>query len=114
MPEHIGIKDLAARKRALVEESEAQRELLVDELYNLRQSAVVLQRRLKMMSTAASVLGLAGPLVGSLWRFRRAAEPVARGAVKMATKKGILGTVLMGWRMYRKVAPVLQAFMARR
>ena len=104
------MSDLVARKRALVEESEAQRELIVAELQNLKASAAVMQRRLKVMSTAASVLGVVAPLASSFLRFRAA----AREPVRKAAKAGLFGTMLTGWRIYRRVAPVVRTLLARR
>ncbi len=112
MPEHIRVSDLAARKRALVEASEAQREVLLMELDELRLSAVAFQRKLKLFSTAASVLGVLVPLAGSVFRFRAAAT--AAKVVQPAAKRGVLGTMLVGWQMYRKVAPVVQALIRKR
>jgi hypothetical protein len=111
MSEYLRVNDLAARKRALVEESDAQRELIVAELHNLQASAVVFQRRLKVMSTVASVLGVIGPIAGTFLRFRAAAREPAR---KVVSGAGLFGAALTGWRIYRKVAPVIQTLIARR
>ena len=106
-----GLNQLAARKRALIEESEAQREVLVGELHHLSLSAFAFQRRLKIISTTASILGFVTPVIGSLLRSRFAAHsPPARNR----PKRSLLGTVMTGWRLYRRVAPVLQTFITPR
>jgi hypothetical protein len=112
MPVANGIRGLEAQKRALVEESEAQREVIVAELRQLRLTAEVWQRRLKVVSAAASVVAVLGPVAGAIvkGRFSDLQEP----GPKEGSKRTLLGTVLAGWRIYREVAPVVQAFLARR
>lgn len=105
MSRYSGLTDLVSRKRALVEQSETQRQLLATELHHLRLSAVLLQRRLKLLSTAGSVVGLVIPLIGAFirGRYAKATRP------KEQPKRSLLGTALSGWRLYRKVAPVLHS-----
>jgi hypothetical protein len=111
MPGNFGLAELQSRKRALVEASEAQREVLLVEFDNLRLSATAFQRKLKLFSTVASGLGLVVPLVRSIFRFRGDLVAPIR---KERSKRSLLGTALTGWRLYRKVAPVLQTFISRR
>ena len=111
MPDTYGLTELQARKRTLVEASEAQRQVMLVEFDNLRLSATAFQRRLKLFSTIASGLGLVVPLVRSIFRFRADAGAPVR---KERSKGSLLGRALTGWRLYRKVAPVLQTFISRR
>ena len=111
MPGTFGLTELQVRKRALVESSEAQRQVLLVEFDNLRLSASAFQRKLKLFSAIASGLGLVVPLVGSIFRFRAASAVPLR---KERTKRSLSGTALTGWRFYRKFGPVFRTLISRR
>jgi len=97
------VNSLAARKKALVAESEVYRQALRIELQNVRLYAVRMRRKVEFFNSAKPLLLLL-PLVGSLLapRFKERPKKKARGWRRW------LGTGLLGWKMYRSVAPILQ------
>jgi hypothetical protein len=103
------LKALAARKRALVEESELHRQTLRLELQNVRLYGARIQSRFQRFKAARPLL-LALPLFGAFWRWgrRSAPKPKLRGWRRWFN----LG--LSGWRAYRRFAPVLGAMSVMR
>ena len=98
--------ELQARKAALVAESEVYRQTLRLELQNLRLCVLRARKNASFFSSSAPWLLMSGPLIrawiGSLFGRRRF------GRMRLLT------TVLLGWQMYRKLAPIWQQFFGRR
>ena len=103
------VNSLAARRKALVEESEIYRRTLELELQNARLYAARVRQRFQLLRAAKPLLFLL-PLVGSWLRPRVKAEPAkpSRGW------RRVVSGLLLGWRMYRSAAPFLPTFAARR
>jgi hypothetical protein len=89
------IKDLNARKRALVAESEVYRECLKLEVQNLRVYGAGVRKRFRIFSRLNLVLIGAVPLLGGLLRR------------KQTRRMGALGLALKGWQLYRRFGPPL-------
>jgi len=101
------MKDLEARKRALVAESEIYRQTMRLELQNLKLHALRTRRRFDWFTSASPLFALA-PLMGKLFGAR-----LQKQDKKKKRRKGImglLGTALTVWRLYRKAKPVMQGF----
>jgi hypothetical protein len=92
----LSMKELEARKRALVAESEVYRETLKLELMNLQVYGARMQRKVASYGALKPLLFLGAPLIGSLFGRRRKAL------------RGFFGTVLTGYRLYRGFAPLVQ------
>lgn len=93
----LQIKDLKARKRALVAEAEVYRQTLSLEVHNLRLCGVRMRRQVTGW-TSHPLVKLA-PLALGLLRFRRSRR-----------SSGLLGAFRAGlllWQTYRKLAPSL-------
>ncbi len=101
MARFFKIEELQARKRALVAESEVYRQTLGLEIQNLRLYSVQLQRKLSRFAPSNPLWLLAAPLAGLLLRGRR------RGW------RGMIGTALLGWRVYKRVRPILSMLFKR-
>lgn len=97
----FALKDLEARKRALITESEVYRETLKLEVQNLQLYTIRMQRKLSFFSKAAPLLLLVKPLTNLLSPRRKPA------------KRGLLASLLVGWRLYRQFAPMLGVFLRR-
>jgi hypothetical protein len=95
------VKDVESRKRALITESEVYRETLKLEVQNLQLYSVRMRRRLSFVGTVAPLVLLARPLTGLFLQKR------------VPTKRGLFGTAILGWRLYRQFAPVLGALLQR-
>ncbi|HVV72253.1 MAG TPA: hypothetical protein VHI52_12260, partial [Verrucomicrobiae bacterium] len=97
------MNSLAARKKALVAESEVYRQALRIEVQNVRLYAAQMKKRFNLLHSAKPLLTLLPLLAPFLGR---------RAAVRTETKpKGWrrwLNTGLLGWRMYRSMAPFLR------
>jgi hypothetical protein len=88
----FGVKDLAARKRALVAESEAYRQTLRYELRDLRLYGVRMRRKFSVVAVVSPLLSVGAPLAGSLFGKRQSKW------LRMAK------AALAGWQLYRRVA----------
>jgi hypothetical protein len=104
------IKELEARKRALVNESEICREMLKAEVHNLQLYGVGLQSRFHNVRSFGPWFMLAVPLVGPLLGLvsRNKTQPRQRSRLK-----GGLATVLLGLRIYGKYGPWLRRLLAQ-
>lgn len=99
----LQVKDLKARKRALVAESEVYRQSLRLEIHNLRLYGVRMRRQLTGW-TSHPLVKLA-PLALSLFRSRRRKR-----------SSGLFGALRTGfflWQTYRKLAPGLWQLVSR-
>ena len=107
----IEVKDLAARKRALLSQSEVYRQTLALDVQNLQLYAITMQHRLKRLRTIASIVTVAVPLARTLFRSRSLLQAAPAASV---AKRGFFRTLLAGWRLYRKYGPIIQTFVPRR
>jgi hypothetical protein len=98
------VKSLAARRQALVAESEAYRQTLHLELQNIRLYGDGLRRKLRLVNTVKPLL-MVLPFAGVLFGWR--------GNKKEAQKRGgwrrVAGGALAGWRLYGKLSPFLRS-----
>jgi hypothetical protein len=103
----FAVKELELRKKALAAESEVYRETLKLEARNLGLYARYAKLKLSNRSAINPLLMLAPALTGFLLRPRR-----PRKMPRM------LATVLLGWQMYSKFAPLcrnmFQSYLPRR
>jgi hypothetical protein len=96
------IKEFAARKRALAEESEVYRQRLRLELQNFRFYSTSLKRRLSPFRHLRAALPLAGA-AANFWMRRQQGRERPR----------LLRTAILGWRAYRTVASLLRRVTGR-
>jgi len=96
------LKELEARKKALVSESEVYRQTLTLEIQNLRLYNARLQRKFAFVRLANPLLLVVGSLLGS--RFL--------GSRFKGKQRGkwshLLGASLMGWRLFRVFKALLK------
>ena len=94
------MKELEARKRALVTESEVYRETLKLELLNLQIYGARVQRKLATYAAFKPLLFVGVPLIVSLLGRRRHG------------RHGLFAAALVGYRVYRGFAPLLHQLIA--
>ena len=106
-----GLKSLAARRHALVAESEVYRQTLKLEVQNMRLYVARMQRGFRVAQAVKPLLFLL-PLAGSLFGSR----PKAKGPPPASRWRRVLGSVVLGWRLYGKFKPFLDtmSFFRRR
>ena len=97
--------ELAARKRALVEESEVYRELLKLQIRNVTLYSLSLQRKMTSGSGARSILLMALPFLAKF--FMR--SPSRR---KGSSQAGTLGLAFTAFQMVRRFAPIVKNLFA--
>jgi len=102
------MNSLAARKQALVVESELYRQSLAREFAILNRASVQLRRGVKFLRWLRPIL-LVAPIVGSIIGFgSRPQKTPSRGWGKW------WGLALGGWRLYRRALSFLNHFAAKR
>lgn len=110
------MSELEARKRALVTESELNREALEAELENLRQYGAGFFQKIDRVRSFGPWLILAAPLAIPLIRLFTNRKPAA--PPRSSGMKGGLAKILLGVRLYRHYAPMVRSvasqFIARR
>lgn len=95
--------ELKLRKQVLAAESEIYRQTLKLEVYNLRLYSVGARRRLSIVNKVKPVLVLLAPLFALAARRRKEPRP-----------RTWFGKAILGWRFYKRFAPVLQVLLAQR
>lgn len=103
------LNQLAARKRALVAESEAYRQELMLELHQLQIYASGWRRRLRFFSVLQPLLVLL-PILVPLVRGRLVSK---ESKPKAGRWQRLLKFGLLGWRLSRQYAPLVGQFMHR-
>jgi hypothetical protein len=104
------MNDLEARKRALVAESEVYRQALALEVQQIQSHCAGIQRRIDSVRRFRSlffILPLLAPLIG----LRRMTRPAQ--AKRAAGWRGLVGTAMVGWRLYQKFGPVLRSVLPK-
>ncbi len=96
------VRDLEARKRALITESEVYRETLKLEVQNLQLYSIRMRRRFSNLAKIAPLLLLVKPIASLFFKQR-----------KPVVKRGLFGSLILGWRLYRQFAPVVGTFLNR-
>jgi hypothetical protein len=104
------MNSLAARKQALVAESEIYRRALANEIQNLKLSATRIKRNLNFLRLLKPILLLA-PVAASIIGLRSSATPERRPSTGW---RKWWGAALVGWRLYRQAVPMLGHFISRR
>src|SRR5262245_32852311 len=94
----FGLKDLQARKRALVAESEIYRQTLTLEIRNVRLYSAALRRKFAFVSASKPLLIFGLPWLTSLFKRRK------------RRRVGLLKVGFVGWKLYRMVSPLLRRF----
>jgi len=112
MPGLFRVKELEARKRALAVESEVYRQTLQQELRNLGDYAVHARTRFSLVRAFNPLLILGMPAAGYFLRqfFNRKTKAKAQKKSKFSRT---LTTLIFGWRMYRKFAPVWRVLISQ-
>jgi hypothetical protein len=95
------MKELEARKRALVTESEVYRETLKLELLNLQAYGARMQRKFAGFAMLKPLLFVGAPLIGSFFGRRR------------QERRGLFSTAFYGYRLYRGFAPLVQRLIVK-
>jgi hypothetical protein len=101
---------LAARKQALVAESELYRQALALELQELKASTARIKKNFNFLRWLKPII-LFAPLAGSLLGLRsspKVEKPRPTGWRKWC------GGALVGWRLYRQAVPMISRFIPRR
>jgi hypothetical protein len=111
------IRELEARKRALVTESELCREALKAEVENLRHYSAGFFQKIDRVRSFGPWLMLAAPVAIPLFRlFSNRAKPAA--TPRSSGLKGGLAALMLGVRLFRQYAPLVSSlasqFLARR
>jgi hypothetical protein len=101
---------LAARKQALLAESEIYRQALTIEIQNLKLSAAFIKRNLNILRLLKPMLLLA-PVAASIIGLRSSSKPEGRSSDGW---RRWWGAALVGWRLYRQAAPLLGQLLSRR
>ncbi len=104
----LGMSDLAARKQALITESEVYRQTLMLEVEQVRLQARAIHRR---WSAFTSPMFLLAPFLGS-W-LTRTRNRVVFGKKPFGWRRWVLGA-WTAWRLYRQFGPVLSGLLAAR
>jgi hypothetical protein len=99
------MKDLEARKKLLVAESEVYRQTLRLDLQNLRLYGIRMQRRFATYAALRPLLMAAVPLAVSLFS-RRDKERERRPA-------SLLSRVMGGWRMFKSIQPLVASLLVQ-
>lgn len=105
----LTIKELEARKRALAAESEVYRQTLQLEVQNLRLYGARLHGKLGFFSPANPLM-MALPFGLSFLRFR---GPRWFQRKRKWRRPGLLGTIWLAWRLYRRFGPELRGLLDR-
>jgi hypothetical protein len=103
MARFFKIKDLEARKLALVEETDLYRQTLRFEIDNLRLHTVSMKRRATWMA-----LSPLWPLIPSLFNSFYKKKQTQR-----SSKWRIVSAALAGWQLYQKFARFMPAIFSR-
>ena len=102
MAKILRLKELEARKRALVAESEVYRQTLTLEIQNLRIYRVRMQKKLVVARLANPLFLFGASFLGSRF-FGRSARRRPRGKLSR-----VVGATLMGWKLFRQFGPAIQ------
>jgi hypothetical protein len=105
MARFLKVADLAERKKALVAESEAYRQVLHLEIQNLRGSGSRWRRTFSALSLSNPLILAALPLLTSLIRRRRAAS---------TPKLRLVTAAFFGWRILRNTWGLLSRMFLRK
>lgn len=109
MAEIFGLKDLEARKRALIAESELYRQTLSLEIQNIKVYGARWRSRFALLRLANPLILLAGSFIGGRFLGRASSRRQRRGKVSR-----MIGASLMGWRLYRRFSPLVQRLLSAR
>jgi hypothetical protein len=105
------MNELAARKQALITQSEVHRQTLTLELDNLRLYIARQKRKFALLRLARPLLLLL-PVLGPLLIRKKAVAAVA-SAPRSPWRRALSGG-LIAWRLYHKLRPALHHAFARR
>ncbi|HTL59734.1 MAG TPA: hypothetical protein VL361_28950 [Candidatus Limnocylindrales bacterium] len=105
------LKSLAARKQALVAQSEVYRQTLAIELENLKLYRAGLERKFRLLRALKPLLFIA-PLAGSFLGLRSRLKGEPKKPVRGWQKWW--GAAMLGLRLYRKAGPMVAHLVARR
>ncbi len=98
------MNELSNYKRELVAKSEAYRQAMAFDLLNVKSTVAWVPRTLQVLRWASPALILAGPVIGILTGRK------LKKKVDQPAKKSLLGKVLAGIAMYRRVKSVVDTF----
>lgn len=103
----IPVKELEAKRRALVAESEVYRQTLLLEVMNVRLAGAKTRREIS--DKIRPLLIMLAPLgaVAGIWRERRSQSKTAN------RKRGTIAKLLLVYRLYRRFGPLLKPWLAQ-
>ncbi|HLH53598.1 MAG TPA: hypothetical protein VKY92_08280 [Verrucomicrobiae bacterium] len=104
------IEELAARKQALVAESELCRQELKTELQHFRGHVESFYHKFDRVRSVGPWLMLAGPVAVPL--LRMVFSKKSKQAPQSIKGKGALATAMLAFRLYRKYAPMVKSVMS--
>jgi len=100
----MSMKELEARKKLLVAESEVYRQTLRLDVQNLRLCSIQMQRKYATYMALKPALMVALPLVGSIFSGKARSEKRPRS---------LISTAIAGWRMYKNFQPLIASLLAQ-
>src|ERR1700719_3426609 len=100
----LKVKELEARKRLLLTQSEMYRQTMRLEIANVKYSAALLQRKLRFIKPTLAGLGVFAPLAGFFFARKKAAQ---RRQQQPREAGGILAKLLAGFRFFTHLRPIL-------
>jgi hypothetical protein len=107
----LKVKQLQAKKRALVAESDVYRQSLMVEIRNLQLYGARMRQRFTALTSSPLFIFLA-PLAGSLLRMRFGSGlPFMRRRGRR--RPSLIRTLLISLKLFRRMAPLLGGLLAR-
>jgi hypothetical protein len=100
------LREVEARKRALIAESEVYRQTLTLEIQNVRLYGVRLRRKFSIIRLGNPLFALAASIIGSRFLGSGSRRP---GRGKWSR---VFAASLMGWRLIRRFGPLVQGVLA--
>jgi hypothetical protein len=109
------ITSLQDHKRELLARSEVYRQTLILQAQELQSSVAWVPRAIGTAKSIGPLLAIIAPVAGLFFaRKKLAGSTTTRHAPEPPrSKKGFLATALMGFQLYNRVRPILNAFTAR-
>jgi hypothetical protein len=98
------IKELEAKKRALVHESDLYRQTLRFEIHNLRLHATSMKRRASWL-TLSPLWPLIPPLIKAFVKRKQKQQH--------SSKWSLFSTALVGWQLFQKISRFVPAIFSR-
>jgi hypothetical protein len=104
----LKVKELEERRKLLLTKSEMYRQTMKLEIANVRFSAALMKKKLKVVRAGSAIVGSLLPLVGGLlWARKRSKE-------KQRSSNGFVPRIFSGLHILRQLSPLLAGIAAQR